>query len=323
MNTQLLIDAIVRQTTVLIAQLATAGGIRAPLSHVANQVFVDLANQLRTQGVSRKVSADMFGMALRAYVRKLQRLSESSTERGESLWQAILDFITSRPVAGRAEILRHFHRDDPITVRGILHDLTETGLVFCSGTGDATVFRAVGEDEARFAAERSDEATDELLAVLIFRDGPLSNKALLERTGMAQPELQACIDRLCACEKVVVDAAGNYRGKRFHIPLSDDHGWEAAVFDHYHALVRTLCARLQQGEADQDQRSGGATYTFEVWQGHPLEAEVMGFLAQVRQRLSDLRQRVDGYNEQASIPAQYAQVVCYAGQHVLDRSDQL
>ena len=39
MNVNLLIDALVRQTTVLIAQLATIAGIRAPLAHVADQVF--------------------------------------------------------------------------------------------------------------------------------------------------------------------------------------------------------------------------------------------------------------------------------------------
>jgi hypothetical protein len=72
-NVQLLIDSIVRQTTVLIAQLATAGGARAPLASVANQVFLDLARELDAQGVSRKVGADMFGLALRTYQRKLQR----------------------------------------------------------------------------------------------------------------------------------------------------------------------------------------------------------------------------------------------------------
>ena len=35
-------DALVRQTTVLIAQLSTTAGIRAPLAHVADQVFVEL-----------------------------------------------------------------------------------------------------------------------------------------------------------------------------------------------------------------------------------------------------------------------------------------
>jgi hypothetical protein len=67
MNGQLLIDAVVQQVTVLIAQLATSGGLRAPVAQIANQVFVQLAHELESQGVSRKVSADMFGMALRAY----------------------------------------------------------------------------------------------------------------------------------------------------------------------------------------------------------------------------------------------------------------
>lgn len=43
MNVRLLIDSVVRQTTVLLAQLATNGGARAPLAHVANQVFLELA----------------------------------------------------------------------------------------------------------------------------------------------------------------------------------------------------------------------------------------------------------------------------------------
>lgn len=78
MNVQLLIDEIVRQTTVLIAQLSTAAGLRAPLSHLADQVFVELARELDAQGVRRKVVADMFGMALRSYQMKLRRLRTTS-----------------------------------------------------------------------------------------------------------------------------------------------------------------------------------------------------------------------------------------------------
>ena len=36
MNTKLLVDSIVRQTTVLIAQLCTAAGVRAPLAQIAD-----------------------------------------------------------------------------------------------------------------------------------------------------------------------------------------------------------------------------------------------------------------------------------------------
>ena len=49
---KLLIDGIVRQTTVLIAQLSTSSGIRAPLAHVADQVFLELAREIEAQGVA-------------------------------------------------------------------------------------------------------------------------------------------------------------------------------------------------------------------------------------------------------------------------------
>jgi hypothetical protein len=147
MNIHLLIDAIVQQTTVLIAQLATAGGVRAPLAHIATQVFVDLAEGLERQGVSRKVTADMFGISLRSYQRKTQRLRESSTQRGRSLWEAILSYLKTNGVVTLRQILERFHRDEEVSVRGILRDLTETGLIFCSGNERDAIYRLTSEDE--------------------------------------------------------------------------------------------------------------------------------------------------------------------------------
>src|SRR6185295_12777523 len=93
MNGKLLIDALVRQTMVLVAQLSTAAGIRAPLAHVADEVFVSLAREIEAHGVGRKVVADMFGLALRTYQKKVQRPTESVTERERTLWEAVLDFV--------------------------------------------------------------------------------------------------------------------------------------------------------------------------------------------------------------------------------------
>ena len=53
MDTKLLIDAIVQQTTVLIAQLSTAAGIRAPLARLADQVFLDRIVRARLRRGSR------------------------------------------------------------------------------------------------------------------------------------------------------------------------------------------------------------------------------------------------------------------------------
>src|SRR5690606_12009703 len=117
MTLELLIHAIVRQTTILIAQLATSGGVRAPLAQIANQVFLDLVRELERQGVSRKVSADMFGLGLRTYRRKIRRLSESSTEKGRSLWEVVLEHIKQQQLVTRREVLIRFSRDDEAQVR--------------------------------------------------------------------------------------------------------------------------------------------------------------------------------------------------------------
>src|SRR5512134_1265714 len=127
MTVQLLIDAIVRQTTVLIAQLATSGGVRAPLAHIANQVFLELSREVESQGVSKQVSADMFGLALRSYRRRIQRLEASATDRGGSLWEALLDYLGKVGVVTRTDVLRRFHRDDPELVKSVLHDACESG----------------------------------------------------------------------------------------------------------------------------------------------------------------------------------------------------
>ena len=132
MTIELLIHAIVRQTTILIAQLATSRGIRAPLAQIADQVFIELAREIERQGVSRKVSADMFGLGLRTYRRKIQRLSESSTERGRSLWEVVLEHIKTQGVVTRREILARFPSDDEAQVRSVLRDLCDSQLVFCA-----------------------------------------------------------------------------------------------------------------------------------------------------------------------------------------------
>src|SRR5689334_9516644 len=113
----------VRQTTVLIAQLATTAGARAPLAHTANRVFLDLVSELRQQGLGTGVISDMFGLSLRAYHAKVARLSESGTERGRSLWEALLEFVRDEGPVSRLTVLERFSGDEETVVRGVLRDL--------------------------------------------------------------------------------------------------------------------------------------------------------------------------------------------------------
>ncbi len=319
MTVQLLIDAIVRQTTVLIAQLATAGGVRAPLANVANQVFVDLSRELEAHGVSRKVSADMFGMALRTYLRKIQRLNESSTDRGRSLWEAVFGFIREQEVVTRAEVERRFHRDDEVQLRGVLRDLTDSGLVFSSGTGHRTAYRATSEDDVDRL--RRGDSPDEMIWALVFCDGPIGRDALAKLCSMSPVDMDGALDRLTATGRVARDGTGDqavFTAMELFVPLDATVGWEAAVYDHFHALVQTLCRKTNQDPgASSADVVGASTYTFDLWDGHPFEERVMSSLRSFRAEYSELRAEVEEHNATAA-RAYSKRVVVYAGQYVAE-----
>jgi hypothetical protein len=117
------------------------------------------------------------------------------------------------------------------------------------------------------------------------------------------------------------DADGvRYASERFDVPVGSDAGWEVAVLDHFQALVAAVCVKLRAGSArsKHDDVTGGGTFSFEVWPGHPLEVEARSMLAKVRGLVNDLRGRVDLHNASAEAPALRTPVVFYMGQYVKD-----
>lgn len=325
MNPNLLIDSIVRQTTVLIATLATHGGSRAPLAHVANQVFSNLVRELKEQGVANKVIADMFGLALRTYHNQVSRLSESGTFRGRSLWEAVLAYIQDKGSVLRTDVLRRFHRDDQSTVRGVLKDLVDSGMVLCGGRGDARIYVASKPEEYRMGSQgEEDEAYAYMVMVAIHRHGPLSIAALGEIVPLNGDLLEKTLNQLITNGKISAqekEGVRLYSCDHIYIPFEEASGWEAAVFDHYQAMVTAICAKLRSGskQARADEAVGGSTYHFNVWEGHPLHDEVFSFLHTLRKQAIALRTRVETYNAENPKPAddEIKRVSTYLGQTVL------
>lgn len=321
MNPTILIDAIVRQTTLLIAALATATGRRAPLARVADQVFGELVRELREQGVGNKVIADMFGMALRTYQARVARLSASRTDVGRSLWEAVLSHVQAVQPVLRAAILERFARDDETIVRGVLRDLVDSGLLLRSGRGDGTTYSVAGSDEAGL---RDDPRTlDSLVLVALHRGGPASRNSLMQRVSVSAAALDAALARLVEQGAVTAQSQGGvlrYGCESCVVPFGDAAGWEAAVFDHYQAMVTALVTKLRIGRrrADLDDSIGGSTFTFDIWRGHPMEREVLGTLRALREHGIALRERLEAYNAQHRRPDREPplRVIAYMGQTV-------
>jgi hypothetical protein len=201
-------------------------------------------------------------------------------------------------------------------------DLTESGLVFRSGAGKQSVYRAASEAElAELSRFSSEQGLDEWLWVVVYRQGPLSELELAQSVACPAPALSAALARLVAEGRVQHLADGRLGAQDFVVPLGSARGWEAAVFDHLKSVVQTICQRLQLLEAGStdDGKVGGSTYGFDVWPGHPCEQEVMDLLRTSRRQLGELRSRVDAYNRRVGLPPEFSEVVSYVGQCVFER----
>jgi hypothetical protein len=318
-----LIDAIVRQTTVLIATLATVQGQRAPLAGLAERVFADLVAELKRQGLGHKVIADMFGLALRTYHNQVARLSESHSQSGSSVWEAVVTFIEGGGTVLRADVLRRFRRDDPAVVRGVLRDLVDSGMLFRSGSGDRTAYRLARPDELAQGGPPRDDVLANLVAVAIHQHGPLRARELDAVVALEAATRDRLLRRLTDEGRASVEGTGaqaRYRCEHLVIAFDDPAGWEAAVFDHFQAVVTAVCAKLRRGQvhAELDDHIGGSTYVFDVWSGHPHEAEALGLLRTLRTQAIALRERIEEHNRDHSPPqgAALQRVVTYVGQSV-------
>lgn len=329
MNTQILIDAVVRQTMVLIAQLSTADGTRSPLSHVADEVFMGLVRELEHQGVGKKVIADMFGIALRSYQQKVQRLSESATRRGVTLWSAVHSFLAEHGESTRADVLLHFAHDEEPKVRSILSDLVESGLVCRSGRGTETRYRLATAEELEQLGNATSADLAASNAALVWlhvcRSGPLPRAELARLVPLPEPALSAAVARLVSEERIRVEhtPAGEVcTTEQCLIPIGEAAGWEAAVIDHHRAVSNALAAKLVSGRhvAAAADEVGGTTWSFDLWPGHPKEREVRQLLAALRERVVPLWNEVAAYNREHR-PARTYEVTVYCGQYLVQEGE--
>jgi hypothetical protein len=224
----------------------------------------------------------------------------------------------------RAQVLARFCNDDQELVRGVLFDLSESGLVFSTGSGIDQIYRATTRAEQLQMGKLADVAGfEELLWAFIYREGPISHAELSQFAASRPAQLEAAVTRLVALGKVTAHGeadARRFSAERLEVLLEAEVGWEAAVFDHYRAMVQTVCQRLSQPTAhEHPQRVGGSTFTLDVWPGHPLADEAYGTLDRYRRQHATLYERIEAYNAEHGRPEEYDQVVIYGGQHVWPR----
>ncbi len=301
MNVKLLIDSIMRQTTVLIAELSTSAGVRAPLAHIADQVFLSLSREIEAQGVARKVVADMFGLALRGYQKKTQRLAQSASTQGKTLFEAVLEFIEAEGGSTRQAILKRFHYDGERETIGVLSDLVHSGLAYTSGSGDSALYGITSDAERQRLTRHSDELAVASMALgEIYRNPGVTSEALAAQLNIEPTTLESALATLASDGRICSDAStGALRASTFQLPPNAEAGWESAVFDHFQAMSQGIASklRLRARASRAADWVGGATLRFELHPAHPMKGEVLALLEQTRQRTQALWERVGRYND--------------------------
>lgn len=322
MESRLLIDNIVRQTTVLIAELATAAGVRAPLAHLADQVFLQLAREIEAQGVGRKVAADMFGLALRTYQRKVLRLTETETNRQRTLWEAVVAFVAEGPVT-RVRLRERFRYDDEDDWGAVLADLVSSGLLTTSGRGDSTVYSLTTADERDMVQGGQHlEALTHLVWQHVFANGPSTVDEVVGAMGAAKEDVEGAVAWLVREERLREAQPGRFRALSFVLGVESTQGWEASVFDHFSAVAQAIVHKLKLPRKHGDETVGGSTFTFNVYPGHPSYHQVMSLLARTRTEVSALWRDTNEFNQRQPQAAEgKVKVRFYFGQDVRANGD--
>lgn len=312
MDVKLLIDDIVRQTTILIAQLSTAAGVRAPLSHIADQVFVELAREIEAQGVRRKVVADMFGLALRSYQLKVQRLLEHERPP-TSIWQDVYAQL-SAGARTKQELTTALRPADAKDVASVLRDLVGSGLAYSSGRGASAVYGLTSDaDRKRLSLADEEQALVNMVWQLVATERAVTRAELQGQLNVSGQALERAL-LLLNEDGRVVDDGGTLTAAELSIPVGSEQGWEAAVSDHFRSVATAIASKLRYGRSAPNDVIGGGTLSFTVHERHPAREEVYGLLRRVRADLGEVQERVAAHNRAHPPPEEATRVTFYFGQ---------
>lgn len=288
-------------------------------------MFYELSREIEAQGVTRKVAADMFGLALRTYQKKVQRLSESVSVRDRTLWEAVLDFLRDEGSTTRERIESRFSRDPEADVAAVLNDLVGSGLVYSTGRGRTAVFGATTKaDQIMLAEQDGEDGLGHLVWLSVYRQRMIGLQALVASIRAPEEDVRAAVADLIAegrLDKQQVDGAELLTARKLLIPVGAVQGWEAAVLDHFQAVAAAIGNKVSIGRPRSANRDvvGGATLRFEVHRGHPYEQRVYGLLEKVRGEVNALWDEVCAYNRDQDVREDDKVRICfYFGQNIED-----
>ena len=235
----------------------------------------------------------------------------------------MFEFIAeNNPTKGRIE--QRFSHDAERDVAAVLNDLVRSGLVYATGSGDATVYGAT-PGSVRNAVQRQNDkdSLGNLVWLLVFRGEAATQAQVAGLLALDENATAKIVDELVASGRL--RRQGDLLlSSNLVLPLGAEQGWEVAILDHFRAVAVAIANKVRGGfsPSTQSDAIGGSTYTFTVTKDHPYAEEVYALLRNTRVQAQALWERVAAHNE-AHPPDENEQVRVsfYAGQSVEPRAE--
>ncbi len=331
---ELLIDGVARQSVRLIAHIAVFAG-RSRLSGLTEQMFGWLVGALRTEcGLSHGVVQSMLELPRSTYFDRLKRESGDGGSPGSNVWLSVLMHLYRRspdPVSAQ-EFVVAFPRVDERVISAILSDLQKQELVRRSDDAPASGtwehYEVADAERVETLVNRALEDISSMVLVSLFQHGPIDAEALAACLSVTTLEVEDALHDLKEqglIEMTRVGGVERWDSQGIDIAFESAEAWHAAVYDHVHTMVNVIIGKLrsQQTLARMEDEVGGSTFTYEVWPGHPYEAQVGAIFARVRgeadELLTQLREYEKSEEAQPRPPlSERRKVVFYCGQSVHD-----
>ncbi len=287
-----LVERMVPLVAELFATLAARDPLRMRFADIANKTLLDMVGVLQSEGVSQEAVAASLGLTIGGFRARMRKLREVSDEMGarhgpRTLLERVFSEVAAKEDAGRPAtydaLTTQFRGIKEDSLRGVLHFLVTSGLLSVSGRGRSKEYRVVVRRGAR-----TSRYTDTV--VTLYREGPLSLDVLCARLGLGPTEAKQHIERLRSAgflDESTIEGELRYRATDYHVPLGGAEGFEAALYDHFGAVIRAITKKVRLGRlrASSNDLTGGSTFSFDLSPDDPLWEQVTSFLSEQRPRL--------------------------------------
>jgi len=244
-----LIRLITRQAMKLVARLAIVHDRRSSLAKISDIAFLELNHELEILGLRKKVIADMFGLALRSYQQKVNRLQESTAWDLRSLWTSVYDYLNKAKQASRKTVFDRYSAADERVLSSILADLSTSGFLSKSEKGGDTIY-TVSADNMESKPTLNQACTLNLVWTYIYTYPRVSRKNIGERLGLDTATVENVLSDLESTNRIerIVDDEGECFVAPWCIQEAGEGvmGMLSGMYHHFQSICSALAIKLEQ-----------------------------------------------------------------------------